>query len=502
MSSRADDGNMTRRGTGLLSKTRYIAGLQCPRYLWVLANDPDRIPPPDAGTQFRFDQGHEVGNLAKKLFPEGIDIPSDDFAANLQQSHDLLSARRPLFEAAFTSGGKYARLDILQPTREDAWNIIEVKSSTSVKDVHYPDVAFQKHCCEEAGRTIDRCFLAHVNSQFVRNGDILPETFFEIADITDGVAGLDPTVSSRAEELLSVMASSACPEAVIGPHCFEPYECPLHGECWAFLPYDSVFTLYRIGKQAHALLEKGIASIAELPAELPLTREQQIQRDCVIHGTLHAEPKAIRSFLRRLVYPVHYLDFETFGTAIPLFDGVRPYQQVPFLFTLQIVRRPGEPVERHAFLAEGRSDPRPDLASALRVAIGDEGSVVAYNASFEIGVLRSLAAAFPELQRWTEGVCARMVDLLVPFRGFNYYHPMQQGSASLKHVLPALTGEGYDGLYIADGTAAGLAYLSTLSAMPEGEVRQTRANLLEYCNLDSSGMVRIVEKLEELSQTA
>jgi len=493
---------MTAHGTGLLSKSRYLAGLQCPRYLWVTANEPERIPEPDAETQSLFDQGHEVGNLAKGLFPGGIDIPSDDFAANLQRSQALLSARRPLFEAAFMSGGKYARLDILQPAGEHAWNIIEVKSSTSVKDVHYPDVAFQRHCCEQAGLTIERCYLAYVNGRFVRHGDIAPGEFFALADITAEVRDIGSSVASRAEEMLSVMAAPACPEVAIGPQCSEPYDCPLKGECWAFLPGDSVFTLYRIGRQAHALLERGIASIAQLSAGSPLTREQRIQRDCVTRGSHHVEPMALRSFLRRLTYPVHYLDFETVGTAIPLFDGIRPYQQAPFMFTLETVRRPGEPGERRAFLAEGRADPRPTLARALQAAIGAEGSVVAYNAPFEVRVLRDLAMAFPELQPWTEAVCARMVDLLLPFRGFNYYHPAQQGSASLKSVLPALTGQGYEGLAIADGNAAGLAYLSTLSDMPEAEARQIRANLIEYCGLDTAGMVRIVQKLEELSKTA
>lgn len=493
---------MSGRRNSLLSKSRYIAGLQCLRYLWVQANEPERIPEPDAATQFIFDQGHDVGNLAKRLFPGGIDIPTDDFAASLQLSQELLSGRKPLFEAAFMSGGKYARLDILRPARKDAWNIIEVKSSTSVKDVNYRDVAFQKHCCEEAGLTIDRCFLAHINGGFVRHGSIQPESFFELADITDAVAALGPSVAAHAEEMLSMMAGQQCPEVSISPHCSDPYDCPLRSECWSFLPEDNVFTLYRIGKQAHGLLARGIASIVELPAESPLTREQQIQRECVTSGKVHAEPLAIRSFLRSIKYPVHYLDFETIGTAIPLFDGVRPYQQVPFMFTLQTVRGPGEPAEPYVFLVEGRDDPRPDLAAALRAAIGTEGSVVAYYAPFEIGVLRELAQALPDFGRWAEGVCARMVDLLIPFRGFNYYHPLQRGSASLKRVLPALTGEGYDGLAIADGNEAGRAYLSTLTEMPEEAVRQTRANLVEYCSLDTIGMVRIVERLAELAAAA
>lgn len=491
---------MARHKNRLLSKSRFISGLQCPRYLWVLANDPARVPEPDAGTQYVFDQGHEVGNLAKKLYPGGIDIPSDDFVANLRMSRELLSLRRPLFEAAFMSDGKYARVDILEPVGEDMWNLIEVKSSTSVKDVHYPDVAFQKHCCEQAGLTIDRCFLAHINNEYVRNGDIVPEELFELVDITDDVDELSGVVLLQSEEMLSMMVGSTCPEGLVGPHCTDPYDCPLQGECWSFLPEDSVFTLYRIGRKAYSLLEAGVMSIAELAAVGQLTREQEIQRACLADGIPHVEPMAIQSFLRSLRYPVHYLDFETIGTAIPLYDGVRPYQQVPFMFTVQVVQSPGAAPVPHTFLADPRNDPRPGLVAALRAAIGEEGSIVSYNAPFELGVLRDLAIALPESRGWVESICTRMVDLLIPFRRLNYYHPLQRGSASLKRVLPALTEESYDGLAIPDGTMAGIAYLSTLSDLPDADVNQIRADLIEYCSLDTRGMARVVERLTELSQ--
>ena len=200
------------------------------------------------------------------------------------------------------------------------------------------------------------------------------------------------------------------------------------------------------------------------------------------------------------MYPVHYLDFETLNTAIPLFDGIRPYQQVPFQFSLHVVQQPGDAPEQHAFLGDASTDPRRGLLAALRASIGSEGSIVAYNKSFEIGVLHTLGRAFPEYKAWAEGVCDRMVDLLVPFRGFNYYNPIQRGSASLKRVLPALTGEGYDGLAISDGSLAGLAYLSCGAGMSAEEIQQIRTNLLEYCGLDTSGMIQIVERLTELSR--
>jgi len=490
--------NVSRRSV-LLSKSKYLAGLQCLRYLWVQANDPARLPPVDTRTQFVFDQGHEVGELAKRLHPDGIDVSDERFAVNLRRTRELLARHRPLFEAGFMVGGLYARVDILRPAGADGWDIIEVKSTTEVKDVHLPDLAFQKLCCQLAGLTINGCYLAHVNKEFVKSGDIVPDEFFVVEDVTEEVGLLSVEVEERAREMSRVMSLPECPASLVGQHCRNPYDCPLVGECWSFLPEDSVFSLYRIGKKAYALLDRGLASIKDLPPSLPLSREQEIQRSCVQSGACHVELQGIRSLLGGLSYPLHYLDFETLSTAVPLFDGVRPYQNVPFQFSLRVVRYQGDPALHRAFLADGPGDPRPELVAKLRDAMGDEGSILVYNQAFELGVLRELARTFPEHRAWLEGICGRIVDLLVPFRGFLYYHPAQRGSASLKHVLPALTDMGYEGLAIANGQDASLAYLAaTFKDMPQEERQLVRARLLEYCGLDTEGMERIVERLAQL----
>ncbi|MFW6056777.1 MAG: DUF2779 domain-containing protein [Chloroflexota bacterium] len=493
---------MSRAKTALLSKSRYLLGLQCPRLLWLHVNEPERIPAVDESTQYIFDQGHEVGNLAKKQFPDGIDIPAEDFSQNLEQTSRLLSTRRPLFEAAFMSNGKYARVDILQPAGGSAWSIIEVKSSTSVKPVNYDDVAFQKHCLHEAGILVDRCFVAHIDSTYVRNGDILPAELFRLADVTEEVDARQSATASRAKELLSMMTTAVCAEHGIGPHCTDPYDCPLRDECWSFLPDHSVFTLHHIGTRAYALMEAGHLAITDLPADIPLKRQQRIQRDCLISGTPHIEPAALRAFLAGLTYPVYYLDFETLQTAIPLFNGISPYQSVPFQFSIHVVNSPGEPPQHREFLAEDHEDPRARLLESLHASLGDRGSIVAYYAPFEKRVLQELALAFPEYQVWSDKVCERMIDLLIPFRGFNYYHPLQRGSASLKAVLPALTGLKYEGLGITDGQLAGIAFLSTRRGMPPEEISRVRNDLLAYCGLDTEGMVSIVERLTELVHTA
>lgn len=212
------------------------------------------------------------------------------------------------------------------------------------------------------------------------------------------------------------------------------------------------------------------------------------------------DKEAIKEFLAGLEYPLYFLDFETFGTAIPLFDGTRPYQNIPFQFSLHMQKTPGGALKHHAYLAEGRHDPRPELVATLNRLIGGHGSVIAYNKSFEEGVLKELGNSFPEYAGWTQSVLSRLVDLIVPFRNFHYYHPMQKGSASLKSVLPAVTGLSYDEMPIGTGDDASLAFLTiTFEDMPKDEVVKVRQQLLDYCKMDTEGMVRILERLQEIA---
>ncbi|RLC60264.1 MAG: DUF2779 domain-containing protein, partial [Chloroflexi bacterium] len=436
---------------------------------------------------------------AKKLFPDGIDVSTEDFMENIAITKELLQQRKPLFEAGVLAGQTYSRADILNPANGGEWDIIEVKSSTSVKDVNYHDVAFQKLCWEDSGVKIRKCCLAFINNQYVRNGEVNPEELFTIQDISDEVEVISEGMRDRVAEMLSVISSTRCPEVDIGPHCSDPYPCALT-ECWEGLPEHHVFTLYYGGKKTYELYQNGILEISQIPAGYNLNGKQHIQCQCVASGQPYTDREAIKEFLTSLEYPLYYLDFETFSTAIPLFDGTRPYQNIPFQFSLHVQKTPAGELEHHEFLAEGRDDPRPALLASLSCLIGSRGSVVAYNKSFEEGVLRSLGESFPEYGSWAEDVISYLTDLIVPFRSFHYYHPAQKGSASLKSVLPAVTGISYDDMPIADGNDASLAYLSiNFGNVPADEVARVRRDLLAYCQLDTEGMVRIVEKLGEIA---
>jgi hypothetical protein len=484
---------------GLHSKSKYLQGLQCHKLLWHAIHAKNLIPVPDESAKALFDQGAEVGSLARALFPTDIEIGPASLQTRLEATRQALGLRRPIFEAAFTAHGAYAQVDILEPVDDGKWDIIEVKSSTGVDGVHLADVAFQYFVLTSAGTPVHRCWIMVVNNQYVRMGAVDPNQLFTKIDVTDVVLARSGAGGVRLAEMIAAANSPLAPDIQIGPHCDTPYPCPLHDHCWSFLPEGNVTELYRGKAKGFEFLRNGIMRLAEIPGDDGLTENQMIQRQAALTGVAHVDRTAIAAFLDRLEYPLHFLDFESFATAIPLIDNARPYQQIVFQFSLHVVDTNGSDPRHDSFLAEGRGDPRQEFISQLRTVVGETGSIIVYNASFEVGRLRECCELMPELNAWVAAVETRIVDLLEPFRSFAYYHPSQSGSASIKTVLPALTGSGYQGLQIQDGGAATREYLRvTWGDVGENERQRVRQHLEHYCNLDTSGMLEIIAALFRL----
>jgi hypothetical protein len=477
-------------------------GRQCSKLLWFRYNAKDQIPAPDEAQQAVFDQGTEVGELAQQLFPSGIVVAPGIINPQevIDQTQDAIRKRQSLYEAAFVFHGGYARTDILVPVTGNAWDLIEVKSTTQLKEeVHLPDLAFQAFVLTGAGIKLRKCFLAHINNEFVRHGAIDPQKFFTLEDVTKPVSAMSRDIEEQIDAMQRVIGAKSHPEIQIGPHCDNPYTCALHDLCWSFLPEANVFTLYRGGAKSFTLLQQGIQKLADIPADVTLTDNQAIQRAALLAGQPHIDRPALAAFLSQLEYPVSYLDFETIGTAIPLFDNCGPYRQIPFQYSLHIVRSPCAAPEHFSHLAVGPADPRPEFMRQLCADLPETGSVVAYNAGFETSRLKENCELLPEYKPWLRKVTPRIVDLLLPFRGFRYHHPDQNGSNSMKSVLPALTGKGYEKLAIQEGGAASREFLRvTFGDVTAAERHRVRRDLEEYCALDTLGMVQIVERLKEL----
>ncbi len=310
---------------------------------------------------------------------------------------------------------------------------------------------------------------------------------------------LRPAIKRGIEEMLGIIRQEDAPKVSISPHCSAPYECPLKGVCWGFLPKDHVFMLYRGVKLAFELYQDGILGLKELSDHPDLNPKQLIQVNAHRTRIPYVDKEAIRQFLRGLGYPLFFLDFETIAPAIPVYDGTGPYQNIPFQYSLHVVEKEGAEPRHCSYLAPGDSDPRPEILRQLKDLLGKQGSIVVYNAVFEKGILKAVSEAYAEYEGWYPGIEGRIVDLLVPFRSFAYYHPKQEGSASLKSVLPAMTKSSYESLEIADGQSASREYYRvTFDPKVSKEDKRCVYQALErYCDLDTQGMIDILKSLKE-----
>lgn len=481
-----------------LSKSRYLSGLQCAKRLWLEIHDPGKATPAPGFQRFLFEQGLEVGRRARLCFPGGVLI---------QNSHKELSkavtdtqaaiaqGATTLFEGAFHFDDTYAIADVLIRGRH-GWDLIEVKSSTRVKDEHLDDLAIQRYVLEGAGLPIQSTQVMVLNGECV-----YPDLskLFKQEDVTDEVLGLLPDARERLRDFKRLLELRQAPPIPIGEHCATPYQCPFKNHCWAGVGDRKLaIGIPRLsGPKKEELRERNILFLDELPADFPLTPKQQAYVDGVHKAFLHVNKEGIRAQLATLAYPVHFFDFETFGPAIPRFVGMKPYQHFPFQFSCHRLEEDGT-LHHGEYLHLDPHDPRPRVIKSLLECLGARGSIVAYNASFERGVLQSLTTAFPAHRAELEAVVARLWDQMSVFKK-NYHHSAFGGSISLKKVLPIVVPHlNYGNLAIQQGDEAQLAWGRMLQMQSGAERECMIADLQAYCRLDTLAMVEIHQVLTKL----
>jgi len=483
-----------------LSKSKFMAGLSCPKLLWNQVHRKKEIPPFSAETIEIMKQGSAVGIVAHQLFPRGIKVDRD-WQAEVTHERSMKAAkeRKPLFEAGFVSGQTYAISDILVPVGDRAWQLIEVKSSTSVKHEHYQDVAFQKSVYEGAGLEISQCYVLYLNRDYERIGGLEVDKLFKKEEITAEVIELQPEVKKQSEKMLEVMTGEE-PEVRIGQRC---KNCPLYEKCWAFMPEDNVFLIRGNKKMAFDLMRQGVLDFASIPNNFELTPEQLIQVSAHQTGEPYLNKPELTNFLAKLEYPLYFLDFETIASAVPLYDFTRPYEDIPVQFSLHVKKSPKAKLVHHSFLASGDQDPRPQVLSELKRLLGESGSIIAFFADYEKKCLRLSVRNCPEYNNWYVALKKRFVDLLVPFKSLWYYHPKQKGSASLKDVLPALTDLSYENMEIGAGGLARFEYMRVIFGSEDDKKDKDRvfSALEKYCELDTLAMVKVIEALRREIET-
>ncbi len=483
-----------------LTKSRFTTGLQCHKQLWWKVHEPDAPElVPDPRTQARFDQGTQVGELARSYVPGGrlVDAPRDQFGRRIVATRMAIAEEAPaIYEAAFSSGRVFAAVDILERLGE-AFTLIEVKSSTSAKPEHVPDAAVQVWVLERAGVLVERAEIMHLNREcvFPQLGNL-----FEREDVTAQVRNYLPSVPDRVGSQLDMLAGDL-PEVPIGPHCSEPYECPFKSRCWKGLPPHHVTTLYRVGRKAWDLVEAGHPTVPEVP-ETHCKGEIARRQRRAVRNDVRIVERSLRGALEALEPPLAFLDFETIGPAVPVWNGCHPYDAIPVQFSLHRQNGRGG-YEHDAWLADGPGDPRRALAERLVESCRGAATVIAYNAVFERGCLERLAAALPgALAKSLRDVVTRLADLL-PIVRDHVYDPAFEGSFGLKRVLPALVPElSYEGMDIAEGDLASVELERLLlrrDTLSDEEAERLRRSLLEYCERDTWGTVRLHERLLELA---
>ena len=495
--------------THSLSKSTFLAGKQCHLRLWYDFNARGLAAPPDDIALNAFEVGHAVGELACRRHPGGTLIAADhrhveEALADTRQALGQASRHPPaLFEAAFLHEGVFVRVDILEPLPTGGWRLVEVKSTASVKPVHVQDVAIQLWVLRGLGMDVRDAGVLVLNRDYVFDGVQLDvNALFAFHSTLERAEALQGETAANVRAMQAMLANSEAPNIAPGDHRTKPYPCPYYDHCARDLarPAHGVEELPHLGPRQRAKLAAlDVVEVADIPDDFPLSSLQRVLREAVLaerpqaHGDLAAALDAIEA-------PVRHLDFETFAPAVPRYAGTRPYQTIPFLFSVH-TERPGGAPEHADYLHEGGDDPRPALTRRLLAALGERGSICVYSV-YERRILRALARALPQHQRALAAVQKRLVDVHRIVKR-NYYHPAFRGSFSIKAVLPALCPDaGYDDLAIADGLTAAVHYQRALASDREPERRRAFADLRAYCQRDTLALVQLCEALRKASATA
>ena len=483
-----------------LSKSQYTKYRSCPKRLWLYRNKKEVLTLSDAAQQKIFDRGHFIGELAWKRFPGGV-LVKDGYKnpqGAIKRTQELMAQGVPaIYEAAFAYNGILVFVDILEKTTT-GWNLVEVKSSGSTIDAIYvDDISIQRYVLTHCGVTPEHCYLMHVNSDYFMTTDEPDLSQFFLLTPMDSELFPDEKIEENLAKIEKLLANPEPNTELDKSKC---KECECHDYCWKDIPADSVFDLLR-SKQAREYIAMGMVRVADLPPNSFENEKYNRWVEVLRTGKPYIDHAAVAQWLNRLNYPLYYLDFETTQPVVPLWKYSRPYQQIPFQFSLHVQREPNGKFEHYEYLSTGKEDPRYGCVKALLKYIGNSGTIIAHNATFEKGRLNEMAHDLPlpdkDAKRLIE-MTERFMDTGDPFKQ-DYLHPKMHCSWSIKKVLPALVPEmSYEGMAVANGGDAMDAFdVLYAQKLPPAELEQLRKDLLKYCEQDTWAMVKLVDVLRK-----
>ena len=493
-----------------LSKSEYIMFLKHPAWLWLKKHDKDKLPEPDVNLQAIFDAGIEFEKYAEERFPDGVRLGFENYDEYLslpkRTKKALKDGAEVVFQGRFEGGGKGSSItcicDIVHLVDNNTFDLYEIKSSTRVKPEHTPDLAFQVVVLESAGFKARNISVVHVNRDYVRDGEIDPEKLSTVTNVTAEVRDKIEETKENIQGAFEIIESLEMPDPS-----------PRHVNLGAFNdwleiykgikdidPY-SIYNLIAPGvKRIGKLEDIEVELIKNIPDGFQLTPKQQAQVTATKIDDRLIDKDNIKSFLSDLVYPLYFLDYETAMSTIPLWDGTRPYQQIPFQYSLHVIEKPGADPKHTEYLHRDESHPVPKLLENLKNDISHTGNVIVWYKSFETGRNKEMAEMFPEFAEFLEDVNNRVVDLMIPFSNGWFVDKDFFGAASIKSVLPVLVPDlSYKELDIQEGFSAQRLWMDEI-LKEKGDIDKEKLfnNLVEYCKLDTLAMVKIWEVLESV----
>ena len=490
-----------------LSKSKYCQFVQCKNILWFSKYKPECGEKDNNDSILK--KGRQVGEHAKDLFGDYEDVPSNKcINIRIEKTEELLKNKPNIITAAsFNYNNNFCSVDILK-NDSDGVEIYEVKSSTKIKDIYLDDVSYQYFVLSNCGLKVKKACIVYINNEYIREKELDINQLFNIEDVTDITRQKQDEIRNNINlinEFMQTYDKDNEPQTDIGTYCSDPYSCPFWDYCTQDLPKPNVFDISGMFKsKKFKKYYEGKISFKDLENE-KLNPKYLEQIDFELN---RRQPKinkeAIKDILDSLNYPLYFIDYETCQYAIPEFEKTKPYQQIPFQYSLHIIKDKGAPLEHKEFLAEiDDENIIRNFAESMIKDMPENGSVIVYNKGFEASRNREIGQMYDDLKDEMDRINANMVDLMIPFRNRDYYTKEMEGSYSIKYVLPALYPDDpeldYSNLdLIHNGGEASEAFLSLKDKTPE-EQKEIREGLLEYCKLDTLAMVKIWEKFKEVT---
>jgi hypothetical protein len=466
-----------------ITKSDFLLYCEAPRHLW--AKKHGQIEPSISDfDQHLVQEGNRVEALAQK-FLASVFLP--------QHPGDQL-----MWQLTYSDGPFESRVDgLVYKPKSNTYDLYEIKSCTGVdKDIVY-DVTFQAAILEKHIH-VDHYYVLHLNKDYIRSGELNLAALFIAEDISDKVKALLPQVAIlRGEALRAAQVSD--PDQV--EHCLSPKDCPCPALCHPELPDFSIYDIPRLSRvKKLQLLENRILAAKDIPVSFELNPKQCLVAECARTGNKHIDHKAIAAEIENIAFPVYFLDYETCICAIPQYDGYHPQQQIVFQYSLHKLDAIGDEPLHYEHISLLEDDPTRSLLKRLKEDIGEAGTVIVWNKSFEMTMNKEMAKLHPEFAAFLENLNERIYDLGEIVNLGYYLHPGFKGSWSIKHVLPVMVPElSYDGMPIGKGDQASMAWWNmTYGQVEQREKERLTEALLRYCELDSRAMVEIFKRIQTL----